>query len=70
MGWAVIELWACDFPQLPVHGLRLDHAIGRQEPMLWVADALCGIITSLRSGNTVHYNLISSQTTLMVVQPR
>lgn len=48
-------------------GLHVDHIVGRQEPILWVPDAMCGIITSLRTGNASYYDLISRQITLMHV---
>lgn len=32
--------------------LRLQHALGRDEPALWIADTLCGAVTQHRIGNT------------------
>jgi hypothetical protein len=34
--------------------LRIEHAIGRNEPVLWAADILCGAIVQHRIGNS-HY---------------
>lgn len=31
--------------------IRLSHVIGRLEPMLWIPDAVCGAVTSSRTGN-------------------
>lgn len=32
--------------------LRLTHVVGRHEPMLWIPDAICGAVTSSRTGTT------------------
>ncbi|NKR30189.1 hypothetical protein GS538_09055 [Rhodococcus hoagii] len=32
-------------------GLRLNHAVGRIEPALWAADAVCGAVVQSRVGN-------------------
>jgi len=31
--------------------LRLEHRIGHRDPTLWAADALCGMVVSLRTGH-------------------
>lgn len=33
-------------------GLRVNHAIGRVEPALWVADVVCGAVVQARVGNS------------------
>lgn len=35
-------------------GLRVDHAIGRVEPALWVADIVCGAVVQDRVGNGIY----------------
>lgn len=52
------------------HGFYVDHVVGRHEPMLWVPDALCGMITSLRGGNGAFFEMVRSRTTLHVVTPK
>jgi len=50
--------------------LKIDHRIGRQEPALWAPDALCGIISSLRSGNPSYYQTIQHKITVLQQPPR
>lgn len=45
--------------------LHLDHAGGRNEPMLWIADACCGAVTQLRCGDGLHYSVIESKVTMI-----
>ncbi len=33
-------------------GLRINHSIGRTEPVLWVADIVCGAVVQYRVGNS------------------
>lgn len=49
---------------------HMDHLVGRHEPMLWVPDAVCGMVSNLRTGNGVHYELVRSQVTLHQVEPK
>lgn len=53
--------------EYPFH---IDHQVGRHEPMLWVPDAVCGMVTSLRGGNGTYFELVRSQITLHVVAPK
>lgn len=50
--------------------LKVDHRIGRQEPALWAPDALCGIISSLHSGNPSYYQTIQRKITVLQQPPR
>lgn len=50
--------------------LRMDHAIGREEPALWVPDALCGVISAMRCGDGSNYERIESKVTLRQLPPR
>ncbi len=38
--------------------LHVDHRRGREEPLLWVADAVCGAVSEQRCGNPAHYRLL------------
>ncbi|WP_404388834.1 hypothetical protein [Humibacillus xanthopallidus] len=45
--------------------IRLDHARGREEPLLWVPDAVCGTVADTRCGTIEHYAHIESKTTII-----
>jgi len=45
--------------------LRIDHLVGRGEPALWVPDALCGIVSSMRCGKSRYFESIEHKVTLM-----
>lgn len=47
--------------------IRLDHVRGREEPLLWVPDAVCGTISDMRCGTVEHYSHIESKTTIIDV---
>lgn len=47
--------------ELPLH---IDHLVGRHEPMLWVPDAVCGMVSNLRTGNSTYYDFVRSRVTL------
>lgn len=38
--------------------LRIEHAIGRNEPALWVADILCGAVVQARIGNRAYLDVL------------
>ena len=44
--------------------LRFDHVPGPQEPLLWVPDAICGIIVDYESGHSRHISAIAHQLTM------
>jgi hypothetical protein len=39
-------------------GLRVDHAPGPADPMLWLADAVCGAVVASRTGDPSYLGLI------------
>ncbi|MGV9949216.1 hypothetical protein [Rhodococcus aetherivorans] len=41
-------------------GLRVNHAVGRLEPALWVADVVCGAVVQSRVGNTQYLDRLGS----------
>ena len=41
-------------------GMRVNHAVGRLEPALWVADIVCGIVVQSRVGNTEYLQKLAS----------
>ncbi len=47
--------------------LRLTHAVGRHEPMLWVPDAVCGAVTSARTGTNIHQEMLAPRLTLLEI---
>ncbi len=48
--------------------LHLNHVGGPAEPMLWIADACCGVVTQLRCGDTAHYALIEPKVTMLEIR--
>ena len=47
--------------------IRLTHVVGRSEPMLWIPDAVCGAITSARTGTPTHQEHLRSKLTLIEI---
>lgn len=41
-------------------GLRIEHALGRSEPALWVADTVCGAVVQDRIGNPTFLQRLGS----------
>lgn len=50
--------------------LRIDHRVGRTEPLLWVPDALCGIVSASRCGDGTLIELVGHRVTLVQHAPR
>lgn len=48
-------------------GLRLSHAPGPTDPVLWLADALCGAVTQERNGEPRYLKAIASRVTVDVI---
>ena len=47
---------------------HIDHARGPFDPLLWVPDACCGVITRHRCGDSTHYEKLSTQITMCEVE--
>lgn len=47
--------------------VRISHRIGRSEPMLWIPDAVCGAVTSDRTGNPDHRSVLEAQMTVIEI---
>ncbi|MGL4744885.1 MAG: hypothetical protein ACRCXL_10925 [Dermatophilaceae bacterium] len=47
--------------------IRLTHVIGRSEPMLWIPDAVAGTVTSSRTGEPRHRQVLEEQLTLIEI---
>lgn len=47
--------------------VRITHVIGRDEPLLWIPDAVCGAVTSSRTGLPDYQQLLESQLTLIEI---
>ncbi|MFV0460699.1 MAG: hypothetical protein ACK5MT_18225 [Actinomycetales bacterium] len=45
--------------------IRLTHVVGRLEPMLWIPDAVCGAVTSARTGDPGHRAALQPRLTLI-----
>lgn len=46
---------------------RITHVIGRNEPMLWIPDAVCGAVTSARTGDASHQAVLETRLTLIEI---
>ena len=46
-------------------GLRIKHRPGPADPLLWLSDALCGVVTSARTGEPQYRELIEHKLTIM-----
>lgn len=44
--------------------LRLDHVVGPADPILWLADAVCGAVVADRSGDSQFVSALGSRLTL------
>lgn len=42
-----------------VSPLRIGHEPGASEPLLWVPDAVCGVVSSLRTDTDAYYRLVA-----------
>jgi len=47
--------------------IRITHVIGRHEPMLWIPDAVCGAVTSARTGDPTHQAVLETRLTLIEI---
>ncbi len=47
--------------------IRLTHVVGRHEPMLWIPDAVCGAVTSARTGDPSHRAVLEARLTLIEI---
>jgi len=45
--------------------LRVSHRRGPDDPLLWLSDALCGVVTSARTGEPQYRELIEHKLTIM-----
>ncbi len=47
--------------------LRISHVVGRDEPALWVADAVCGAIVQSRIGQPKHLTRLGGSVEVHVI---
>jgi hypothetical protein len=47
--------------------LRIGHSIGMHEPMLWIADAVCGAIVQSRTGDATYLETVQAQAELRLI---
>jgi hypothetical protein len=47
--------------------LRIEHAIGLHEPMLWIADAICGAVVQFRTGDPTYLDTIRAHADLRML---
>lgn len=47
--------------------LRLTHIVGRHEPMLWIPDAVCGAVTTARTGDPSHRAILEARLTVIEI---
>lgn len=48
-------------------GLRMRHVGGRDDAMLWVPDALCGVTVKQRTGDRTYLEAIQAQSTIRMI---
>ena len=48
--------------------LRLDHAKGPLEPMLWIADAVCGMVGTNLGGNDLYLAQLQASVTVEIIE--
>lgn len=48
-------------------GLRMRHVGGRDDAMLWVPDALCGVTVKQRTGDRTYLEAIQAQSTIRII---
>lgn len=41
--------------------LRIDHVGGGDEPLLWIPDAVCGMVSARRSGDPAYYDKLAAR---------
>jgi hypothetical protein len=46
----------------------MNHAGGRDDAMLWVADALCGVTVKQRTGDTTYLRTIRARSTVRTIE--
>ncbi len=49
--------------------MRIDHQVGRDEPLLWIPDALCGMVTARRCGEPELFETLASKITFIERAP-
>lgn len=47
--------------------LKVDHVAGRSDAGLWVADAVCGVVTSSRTGQPGYLETLSERITIVTI---
>lgn len=47
--------------------MRLRHAVGRSEPLLWIPDAVCGAVNSARRGTPTYQALLGDSLTVIEI---
>lgn len=49
-------------------GVRIEHVAGPKDPALWVADALCGVVTQARVGNRRYLDRLERQLEVHLIE--
>lgn len=47
--------------------IRIDHTPGPRDPLLWVPDAVCGVVSQHRCGNPANYEMLESRLTVLEI---
>ena len=47
--------------------VRLSHRVGRNEPMLWIPDAVCGAVVAARGGVSGHLEVLGDDVTNILI---
>jgi hypothetical protein len=47
--------------------LRMEHKPGANEPLLWAADAICGAVVQLRTGDSSYIEIMRATESVQIV---
>ncbi|QNF94939.1 hypothetical protein IGS73_03930 [Janibacter indicus] len=45
--------------------VRVEHVVGRDEPLLWIPDTVCGMVTSQRLMGANHIDVLDGRITII-----
>lgn len=48
--------------------LRIDHATGKSDPLLWIPDAVCGAVTRARAGEPAYLEVVEAKVHMVTIE--